>query len=71
MKMGKTLLTVSALALAVGSPALAQIKIGFIGSLSSDTGLSTLRGAEIAIEELNAAGGVMGQQITLVSADTA
>jgi ABC-type branched-subunit amino acid transport system substrate-binding protein len=25
--------------------------------LSSDTGLSTLRGAEIAIEELNAAGG--------------
>lgn len=71
MKMGKTLLTVSALALTVGTPALADIKVGFIGSLSSDTGLSTLRGAEIAIEELNAAGGVMGQQITLVTADTA
>ena len=50
--------------------ALADIKVGFIGSLSSDTGLSTLRGAEIAIEELNAAGGVMGEQITLVTADT-
>ncbi|MFK7836207.1 MAG: ABC transporter substrate-binding protein [Sulfitobacter sp.] len=47
-----------------------DIKVGFIGSLSSDTGLSTLRGAEIAIEELNAAGGVMGKQVALVTADT-
>ena len=46
------------------------VKVGFIGSLSSDTGLSTLRGAEIAIEELNAAGGVMGEPVTLVTADT-
>lgn len=57
---------------AVGmTAALADIKVGFIGSLSSDTGLSTLRGAEIAIDELNAAGGVLGgQMIQLVSADT-
>lgn len=49
----------------------AEVKVGFIGSLSSDTGLSTLRGAEIAIDELNAAGGVLGgQKITLVTADT-
>ena len=54
----------------MASAAAAEIKVGFIGSLSSDTGLSTLRGAEIAIEELNADGGVMGEQITLVSADT-
>ena len=52
------------------SAAMAEIKVGFIGSLSSDTGLSTLRGAEIAIEELNAKGGVMGEQITMVAADT-
>jgi len=52
------------------APAGAEIKVGFIGSLSSDTGLSTLRGAEIAIDELNAAGGVMGQRIALVTADT-
>lgn len=56
---------------ALASTASAEIKVGFIGSLSSDTGLSTLRGAEIAIEELNAQGGVLGQQITLVKADTA
>lgn len=53
------------------SMASADVKVGFIGSLSSDAGLSTLRGAELAIEELNTAGGVLGgQKITLVSADT-
>lgn len=64
--------TTTAIALAaLATSAAADIKVGFIGSLSSDTGLSTLRGAEIAIEELNASGGVLGQQIVLVSADTA
>lgn len=53
------------------STANAEIKVGFIGSLSSDTGLSTLRGAEIAIEELNANGGILDQKIILVKADTA
>ncbi len=59
-------------ALMIAVPAAqADIKVGFIGSLSSDTGLSTLRGAEMAIEELNAAGGVLGgQQIELIKADT-
>ena len=60
----------AAAALLIATGASAEIKVGYIGSLSSDTGLSTLRGAEIAIEELNAAGGVMGEQITLVTADT-
>ena len=47
------------------------VKVGFIGSFASDTGRSTLRGAEIAVEELNAAGGVLGgRRIELVSADT-
>ncbi|MDP2122707.1 MAG: ABC transporter substrate-binding protein [Hoeflea sp.] len=47
------------------------VKIGFIGSFASDAGRSTLRGAEIAIEELNAAGGVLGgKTIQLVKADT-
>ena len=54
----------------VASASAAEIKVGFIGSLSSDTGLSTLRGAEMAIDELNATGGVMGQRITFVTADT-
>ena len=52
---------------AAGEP----VKVGFIGSFASDTGRSTLRGAEIAIEELNAGGGVLGgRMIELVSADT-
>ena len=64
--------TYTALGLAAlsGTASFAEVKIGFIGSMSSDTGLSTLRGATIAIEELNAAGGMNGEQIVLVTADT-
>ncbi|MEZ5870261.1 MAG: ABC transporter substrate-binding protein [Nitratireductor sp.] len=48
------------------------IKVGFIGSFASDAGRSTMRGAQIAIDELNAAGGVLGgKKIEMVSADTA
>ena len=61
---------VFAAAALIAGAAGAEVKVGFIGSMSSDTGLSTLRGAEIAIEELNAAGGFNGEQITLVTADT-
>ena len=47
------------------------VVVGYIGSFASDTGLSTLRGAEIAIDELNAKGGVLGgRKIKLVKADT-
>lgn len=47
------------------------VKVGFIGSFASDAGRSALRGAEIAIEELNDAGGVLGgKTIELVKADT-
>ena len=47
------------------------VVVGFIGSFDSDTGKSTLRGAEIAIEEINAAGGILGgRMIKLVKADT-
>ena len=66
-----TLIGIGASLVLAAATAAADIKVGFIGSLSSDTGLSTLRGAEIAVEELNAAGGVLGgQKITLVTADT-
>ena len=47
------------------------VVVGYIGSFASDTGISTIRGAEIAIDELNAAGGVLdGRQIKFVKADT-
>lgn len=66
---------VLALGTALSGIALAQDKepvvVGYIGSFASDTGLSTIRGAEIAIEELNAAGGVLGgRPIKMVMADT-
>ena len=67
----KTSIVTGLAASLLASTAMADVKVGFIGSLSSDTGLSTLRGAEIAIEELNAAGGMNGEKIVLVSADTA
>lgn len=47
------------------------VVIGFIGSFNSDDGKSTLRGAEVAIDELNAAGGILGgRPIEYVKADT-
>ncbi len=51
----------------------AEIKIGMIGPLSGDYatyGLSTQRGIEIAVEEINAAGGIDGKSITLISEDS-
>ena len=43
---------IGATALPAPAPRAADdVVVGFIGSLASDTGLSTLRGAEIAIEE--------------------
>jgi ABC-type branched-subunit amino acid transport system substrate-binding protein len=62
--------TLMASVVGFSSTALADVKVGFIGSTSSDTGLSTLRGAQMAIEELNAKGGVLGEKIVLVTADT-
>ena len=70
MSVFRTILTSVCFALLAITVWAEDIKVGFIGSLSSDTGLSTLRGAEIAIEELNESGGIMGQQISLVVADT-
>ncbi|WP_370402145.1 ABC transporter substrate-binding protein [Sulfitobacter sp. JB4-11] len=61
---------VAALTLGAGA-ATADVKVGFIGALASDAGRSTLRGAQIAIDELNEGGGVLGgQMIELVEADT-
>lgn len=48
------------------------IKIGFLGDLTGDTavyGQNTLDGMEMAAEELNAAGGVLGKQIEIVVED--
>jgi branched-chain amino acid transport system substrate-binding protein len=49
-----------------------DIKIGYSGALSgpaSFTGLDIRRGAEMAIEEINAKGGVKGRKLELISRD--
>lgn len=43
------------------------IKIGFLGDLTGDTavyGQNTLDGMKMAVEELNAAGGVLGKELS-------
>ncbi len=60
-------------AMAVPSVSSAQdIKIGYAGALTgpaSFTGLDIKRGAELAIDEINAKGGVKGRKLVLVARD--
>jgi branched-chain amino acid transport system substrate-binding protein len=60
------------LSLLFAHPAVAQIKIGAVSCISgplSTFGVSSIRGARMAIEEVNAKGGVLGQSIDLVVDD--
>ena len=53
------------------TPELEPVKIGYIGFFASDIGKNTERAAEIFIDEVNAAGGVLGgRPVVLVKADT-
>jgi len=61
-----------ALALLSGTPARAQIKIGFQAPLTgfaATDGKSAKIAAEMAIEEINAAGGELGQKLELIPYD--
>jgi branched-chain amino acid transport system substrate-binding protein len=55
-----------------GAASAEPIKIGFLGTLTggaADVGLTALEGVEIAVEELNAAGGVQGRKLEIVKKD--
>jgi branched-chain amino acid transport system substrate-binding protein len=61
-------------AIAPGHAAIAEVKIGFANPLSgpfSETGERNRIAVEMAVEDLNAHGGVLGQQVKLVTADDA
>lgn len=68
--------TIGAVLLVLASAALAAepIKIGVVTALSApgavESGRTLLQGAEIAAEEINAKGGVLGRKIELVVGDT-
>jgi branched-chain amino acid transport system substrate-binding protein len=70
-----TVLLGAALSL-LGSTALAQqtIKIGWLSSLTgalSSAALAENQGVQLAVEEINAAGGILGRKIELLTRDTA
>jgi branched-chain amino acid transport system substrate-binding protein len=60
----------------LAAPAIANtdpIKIGYLPALtgpSSSTGIGINRGTELAVNEINAAGGIKGRKIELISRDT-
>src|SRR5215468_7106215 len=68
-----TLLLASALALCLAPPAFAQsgesIKIGVIAEVQSIAGAATPGGAQIAADEINAKGGILGRKIQIVTYD--
>jgi branched-chain amino acid transport system substrate-binding protein len=60
-------------ALAFGEPALAQggpIKVGVIGPFKLTPGRDIQEASTLAVEEINAAGGVLGRKLQLVFAET-
>ena len=64
-----TVALAASLALSCGKP---TIKIGFSGELSgarSDLGAQTRNGAQLAVEEINRAGGIANRQIELIVRD--
>jgi branched-chain amino acid transport system substrate-binding protein len=61
-----------AAAVSLGAQAQTEIKIGFHAPLTgfaASDGKSALLGAELAIEQINAAGGVLGRKLALVTLD--
>ena len=66
-------LAVAAVAL-MATPALAQIKIGTAGPMTGSNaafGEQLKRGAQMAVDDINAAGGVNGQKLQLIIGDDA
>ena len=72
--MNRLLGTLAVAAIAVATPAFAQIKIATVGPMTGQYaafGEQMKRGAEMAVKDINAAGGVDGKQLVLQIGDDA
>jgi len=73
MRYGKLqLLTVFSAALTIGAPTRAEVRIGLAAPLTGNVawpGGETVEGAEIAVADLNQKGGVLGEQIVMITVD--
>jgi len=70
----RNFLLASATFLALGSVAQAQIKIGVAGPLTGSNaafGVQLKSGADLAVQDINAAGGMLGQKLQEISVDDA
>ena len=70
----KRIAAIALATVALATPAFAQIKIGSAGPMTGQYaafGEQLKRGAEMAVEEINAAGGVNGQKVQLIIGDDA
>lgn len=68
----RTFVSTLALAVALGMPAFAAdgpIRIGINSALQLQVGRDTIDGAQMAIDEINAKGGVLGRKLEMVKAD--
>jgi ABC-type branched-subunit amino acid transport system substrate-binding protein len=69
MKRSLLLLSVLCLSLVLAAPVIADnkpIKFGIMGPMGDATGLNVLRPAELMINKINAAGGILGRKIEIV-----
>jgi branched-chain amino acid transport system substrate-binding protein len=65
-------LVITLLAVGFGYPAWAEVLIGVAGPMTGKDawfGERMQRGAELAVADINAAGGLLGQQLRLIAAD--
>jgi len=62
--------TICLLAFGAGIAMAQEIKIGFMGNLSAPSSLSSKAAAQMAVDEMNKAGGILGRQIKLIVEDT-